>query len=128
MNKPDNTIVSLACKDLLLRIREEAEPIDKVPWVVTYVANDNEYPFKHLDVLTDERCRQLSMEVVRRLLEQGAIVGGLSASPKERFLDPWPGTPDEIVQRFSDEWNKAGKCPDLYEIWIGMNNHPSPVA
>ena len=115
----DYEIVKLTCEDLSRRLQGDTIPIDKVPWAVTYVANENDYPFKHLDVLTDDRRRKLSIEVVRTLLSQGAILGSLSADPK-RFLDPWPGSPDEVLNRFIEAWDKAGKCPDEYEIWIGF--------
>ena len=62
-----------------------------------------------------DRTRQLTLALVRRLLNEPGILVGHPA-PDGRHFVAWDLTPDEAFHRIEREWSALGRDPDIGEV------------
>lgn len=65
---------------------------------------------------TDEEIRQLSIEIIREVIEKGLMRTG---DITQGGFKEWDLSDEEIVERINSEWTALGRRPNLGEIcWL----------
>ena len=75
-----------------------------------------------LGVKISEETQEMTLQLVRRLLQERNVQVGHPAPDGRHFL-PWILPPDEALSRIEDEWTALDREPNIGEIaWFTSNN------
>ena len=100
------------------RIRQEILTHLEIDWVELWL-------FPHLlheigGVRDEAKRREVSMALIRELLESGIIEAGEIDWEKKRFV-PWLLGVEETIGRIESEWTQLGREPGMSEIgWFSL--------
>ncbi|OBK38181.1 hypothetical protein A5658_26595 [Mycobacterium sp. 1245111.1] len=74
--------------------------------------------------------QQLVVNTVRSMLEEGLVEVGVIPSPSSPGFKTWPGTVDEVMERFAERF--VGHYEDRYEwaykIWLNLTTKGREVS
>ncbi len=67
-------------------------------------------------------CQRLVIDTVRLLLEDGLVEVGVIPSPSSPGFKTWPGTVDEVMTRFADQFvgHYDNRDDWAYKIWLNL--------
>jgi len=94
--------------------------------------DDEVWPMDHVELIIDhyklaetaEERQVLALDVLRSLLREKLILVGDVVGGDPAYINPWPGTPEDILDRirslYVDHYDDAVKW-DL-SIWISLND------
>lgn len=76
---------------------------------------------------SDEARRELSLRIIRKLLEDGLVEAGM-VGEKEGFI-PWGIPVDDAMQRIESEWSATSMGPGLGEVcWLNLTEQGQSQA
>jgi hypothetical protein len=71
-----------------------------------------------MDVTDPGKVRELTLRLVRQLLQEHGMKVGQPAPDGRSFL-AWDLSPDEAIDRIEQEWSALGREPDIGELaWL----------
>jgi len=67
-------------------------------------------------------CQQLVLNTLRSMLEEGLVEVGVIPSPSSPGFKTWPGTVDEVMERFAERFvaHYDDRYEWAYKIWLNL--------